>query len=520
MSCIAPTRAAARARSRSWNARWFWRPVSESVCAWCSRRRADVRVVDRERRGVGEADDELELLLGELLEPGAVDVERPLQPTARDERHHDQRLGIGRRVGDEPDARIELGPVREHRLAVLDRPAGDPHAERERLVREHLLGVDSARVHGAERLVDLVGLVEVMSSYGIRSLTVRATRRAARRGSAPRAPRGRRPRDAGTTRPAGRRVAARPTSSALTRDQGDVTSRVTGWWNHDALTARHRRRSACMLEGVAIRSRTWRSGSSTQVRDRGSAGVPATGSSICRRPGSVTPSRRRRSTGCSRSDARDGRRPWGACVDLETAGSAPSHALDDVGPGSRSRSPTTSTSTRRSSTRPTSAVCSGRESEPLLPNWRHLPVGYHGRAGTVVVSGTRCRSPVRAVAAPGADAPLYGPSRRLDIELELGFVVGVPSRHGEPVPVAAFEDHVFGVVLVNDWSARDIQAWEYQPLGPFLGKSFATSVSAWVTPLAVLGSARAAAPPQEPPPPSLPRRWPRLGARRRLSRSS
>ena len=123
-------------------------------------RRADVRVVDRERRGVGEADDELELLLGELLEPGAVDVERPLQRAARDERHHDQRLGIGWRIGDEPDARIQLGPVCEHRLPVLDRPAGDPHAERERLVREHLLGVDSARVHGAERLVDLVRLVE------------------------------------------------------------------------------------------------------------------------------------------------------------------------------------------------------------------------------------------------------------------------------------------------------------------------------------------------------------------------
>ena len=116
---------------------------------------------------------------------------------------------------------------------------------------------------------------------------------------------------------------------------------------------------------------------------------------------------------------------------------------------------------------------------------------------------------------PGAEAPLHGPSTRLDIELELGFVVGVPSRHGEPVPVAAFEDHVFGVVLVNDWSARDIQAWEYQPLGPFLGKSFTTSISAWVTPLAVLGSGarrRAAAGPAAP---SLPRRWPRLGARHR-----
>ena len=110
------------------------------------------------------------------------------------------------------------------------------------------------------------------------------------------------------------------------------------------------------------------------------------------------------------------------------------------------------------------------DSDPLLPNWRHLPVGYHGRAGTVVVSGTPCRSPVRAVPATGRGRAALGPSTRLDIELELGFVVGVPSRSGEPVPVTAFADHVFGVVLVNDWSARDIQAWEYQPLGPFLGQ--------------------------------------------------
>ena len=96
--------------------------------------------------------------------------------------------------------------------------------------------------------------------------------------------------------------------------------------------------------------------------------------------------------------------------------------------------------------------------------------------------------------------PSFGPSRRLDIELELGFVVGVPSTLGEPVPTAAFRDHVFGVVLVNDWSARDIQAWEYVPLGPFLGKSFATSVSAWVTPLALLEDRRVPAPEQDPEP--------------------
>ena len=126
------------------------------------------------------------------------------------------------------------------------------------------------------------------------------------------------------------------------------------------------------------------------------------------------------------------------------------------------------------------------DAEPLLPNWRHLPVGYHGRAGTVVVSETPVVRPSGQVKPPQDESPRHGPSRRLDIELELGFVVGVGSRLGEPVPASAFRDHVFGVVLVNDWSARDIQAWEYQPLGPFLGKSFATSIGAWVTPLALL----------------------------------
>jgi fumarylacetoacetase len=138
--------------------------------------------------------------------------------------------------------------------------------------------------------------------------------------------------------------------------------------------------------------------------------------------------------------------------------------------------------------------------EPLLPNWRFLPVGYHGRAGTVVVSGTDVRRPSGQLKEPDADAPVFGPSRRLDIELELGFVVGVPSPLGMRVPVDRFAEHVFGVVLVNDWSARDIQAWEYVPLGPFLGKSFQTSISAWVTPLALLEQRRVEAPPQEPAP--------------------
>jgi fumarylacetoacetase len=140
------------------------------------------------------------------------------------------------------------------------------------------------------------------------------------------------------------------------------------------------------------------------------------------------------------------------------------------------------------------------DQEPLLPNWRWLPVGYHGRAGTVVVSGTDVVRPQGQRRPPDQDAPSFGPSRRLDIELELGFVVGVGSELGAPVPVEDFERHVFGVVLVNDWSARDIQAWEYVPLGPFLGKSFQTSISAWVTPLSLLRGARVEGPPQDPPP--------------------
>jgi fumarylacetoacetase len=137
--------------------------------------------------------------------------------------------------------------------------------------------------------------------------------------------------------------------------------------------------------------------------------------------------------------------------------------------------------------------------DPLPPSWRSMPLGYHGRAGTVVVSGTDVVRPLGQLKPAEAAAPVFAPSRRLDIELELGFVVGVPNR-GEPVPPDRFADHVFGVVLVNDWSARDIQAWEYVPLGPFLGKSFQTSISAWVTPLALLEERRVEAPAQEPPP--------------------
>ena len=130
------------------------------------------------------------------------------------------------------------------------------------------------------------------------------------------------------------------------------------------------------------------------------------------------------------------------------------------------------------------------DAEPLTPNWKHLPIAYHGRAGTVVVSGTPVRRPCGQSRPAGADAPSYGPCARLDFEAELGFVVGAHSHLGEPVPASRFAEHVFGVCLVNDWSARDIQAWEYVPLGPFLGKSFATTVSPWVLPLAALSHAR------------------------------
>jgi fumarylacetoacetase len=133
-------------------------------------------------------------------------------------------------------------------------------------------------------------------------------------------------------------------------------------------------------------------------------------------------------------------------------------------------------------------------SDPLPAAWRHIPLGYHGRSGTVVVSGTTLRRPEGVVATP--NGPTFGPTSRLDLEVELGFVVGGQSKHGRPVPVDEALDHIFGVVLVNDWSARDIQAFEYQPLGPFLGKSFQTSISPWVVPLSALEKFRVDGPPQ------------------------
>ena len=139
------------------------------------------------------------------------------------------------------------------------------------------------------------------------------------------------------------------------------------------------------------------------------------------------------------------------------------------------------------------------DGEALLPNWRHLPVGYHGRAGTVVVSGTPVIRPHGQRKPADSDVPVFGPSQRLDIEAEVGFVVGAPAGSGRLAADDA-PDHVFGVVLLNDWSARDIQAWEYVPLGPFLGKSFATSISGWVTPYEAFEAARVDLPRQEPVP--------------------
>jgi fumarylacetoacetase len=144
--------------------------------------------------------------------------------------------------------------------------------------------------------------------------------------------------------------------------------------------------------------------------------------------------------------------------------------------------------------------------EALMPNWKYLPVGYHGRSGTVVLSGTpvtrpRGQRPAEAGPASGpASGPTFGPSQRLDFEAEVGFVVGVGSPLGSPIGVDAFADHVFGAFLVNDWSARDIQSWESRPLGPFLAKSFATSISPWVVPLEALAHARIRPPPQDPEP--------------------
>ncbi len=141
-----------------------------------------------------------------------------------------------------------------------------------------------------------------------------------------------------------------------------------------------------------------------------------------------------------------------------------------------------------------------RPDNPLLPNWRHLPIGYHGRASSIVVSGTEITRPSGQVLPPGAEVPVFQRTNALDIELELAFIVGATTALGETIPVASAEEAIFGVALFNDWTARDIQKWEYVPLGPFLGKNFASSMASWITPMDALEPFRVAGPMQEPPP--------------------
>jgi fumarylacetoacetase len=136
----------------------------------------------------------------------------------------------------------------------------------------------------------------------------------------------------------------------------------------------------------------------------------------------------------------------------------------------------------------------------LMQNWLHLPVAYHGRASSVVVSGTDLHRPCGQTKADDAELPTFGPSRNLDFELEMGFFEGPGNTLGEPIPIQRAEEHIFGLVLVNDWSARDIQKWEYVPLGPFLAKNFGTSISPWVVPLEALEPFRVSGPPQDPKP--------------------
>jgi fumarylacetoacetase len=136
----------------------------------------------------------------------------------------------------------------------------------------------------------------------------------------------------------------------------------------------------------------------------------------------------------------------------------------------------------------------------LMPNWKWLPVAYHGRASSIVASGAEVRRPHGQIKPPDAPAPIFGPSRSLDYELETAFFIGSGNALGEPVPIDRATDHIFGLVLMNDWSARDVQAWEYQPLGPFLAKNFCTSISPWVVMLEAIEPFRKPLPPQDPEP--------------------
>ncbi|MBC9795670.1 fumarylacetoacetase [Sinomicrobium weinanense] len=136
----------------------------------------------------------------------------------------------------------------------------------------------------------------------------------------------------------------------------------------------------------------------------------------------------------------------------------------------------------------------------LLPNWLHIPVGYHGRSSSIVPSGIPIRRPMGQTLPPGTDTPLFGPSKRVDFELEMAFITTDANQLGEPIPVDEAEDYIFGMVLFNDWSARDIQKWEYVPLGPFLAKNFASSISPWIVTMDALEPFRVAGPKQSPAP--------------------
>ncbi|MCA0235296.1 MAG: fumarylacetoacetase [Bacteroidetes bacterium] len=141
-----------------------------------------------------------------------------------------------------------------------------------------------------------------------------------------------------------------------------------------------------------------------------------------------------------------------------------------------------------------------RPDNPLLPNWRWLPVGYHGRASSIVASGTPVRRPWGQIVPKGQETPVYAPSQQLDFELEMAFVIGKNSALGTPISVEQADEYIFGLVLFNDWSARDIQRWEYVPLGPFLGKNFGSSISPWIVPIEALKPFRVKGPRQTPAP--------------------
>lgn len=135
-----------------------------------------------------------------------------------------------------------------------------------------------------------------------------------------------------------------------------------------------------------------------------------------------------------------------------------------------------------------------------MPNWKHMPIAYHGRASSIVISDTDIHRPKGQLMPPGAEKPVFGPSRKLDFELEMAMVIGKNSRLGKPVSTAEAEDYLFGFLLFNDWSARDIQKWEYVPLGPFLGKNFASTVSPWIVTLEAMKAFQTDGPEQNPEP--------------------